>query len=223
MVNKFSPKKICERGTLGEHLVYWRNKKNFSLKEVAAALSLSPRYLAALEASDYAHLPGKVYLKNFLKKICSFYALSTTDKREIFSCLDREYALFSELQQQKKKKKFFLTITPQHIRTFLLVSLFFLFFAYLAGEAKSIFQPPLLQVAYPPDNLIVHSYLLKIKGNTLPGAEVRINGKKVLLTNKGGFKEDVTLHPGVNIIKIKAQKKYSYPRVIYKKVLVVNN
>jgi transcriptional regulator with XRE-family HTH domain len=50
------------------HLAEQRRAKNIALEEIAAATRISPLYLRAIEAEDFAQLPGGIYAVSYIRQ-----------------------------------------------------------------------------------------------------------------------------------------------------------
>jgi cytoskeleton protein RodZ len=54
-------------GTLGQQLRRAREQRGVTLREISDQTRISMRYLEAIEADDYKHLPGGIFNKSFIK------------------------------------------------------------------------------------------------------------------------------------------------------------
>ncbi|MDO9063656.1 MAG: helix-turn-helix transcriptional regulator, partial [Sulfuricella sp.] len=63
------------RQRAGKVLAEAREKLGLSVVEVARQLRLSPRQIEALEADDHASLPGKTFLRGFLRNYAKLLQL----------------------------------------------------------------------------------------------------------------------------------------------------
>ena len=61
---------------------------SISLEEIAEKTGLSQRYLKALEADDYDHLPGKVYIYGYLRR---YAALVKVDIDQLLEAFEASY------------------------------------------------------------------------------------------------------------------------------------
>jgi len=93
---------------------------------------------------------------------------------------------------------------------------------YLGSELFALRQPPELTVYSPDEEVMTDKQLIEIAGQTEPEVALSINDQTILSDTEGNFEEMVTLQPGLNVIEIKAQKKYSQVSKIYRKVIVEN-
>jgi cytoskeleton protein RodZ len=74
--------------SLGAYLRGLREKRGTSLEEIARSTRVAARYLASLEAEDYAALPSPVFTRGFVRAYCQLFgvapdeALALYDQRE---------------------------------------------------------------------------------------------------------------------------------------------
>ncbi len=68
-------RQIEVRPSAGKALAEARERLGLSVAEVAAQLRLSPRQIEALEADDHASLPGKTFLRGFLRNYAKLLQL----------------------------------------------------------------------------------------------------------------------------------------------------
>lgn len=66
------------REKVGELLRVQRLEKGIDLQKMATDLRISPAHLEALEAGDYAHLPGSAYVRAFLGSIARYLGLDSS-------------------------------------------------------------------------------------------------------------------------------------------------
>lgn len=211
----FLTRKIVTIETLGEKLRKVREGKNLTLEEIAKRINIQVKYLVALENGDYHHLPGGVYIKNFLIEYAKFLGLDQNlitefyEKEKFFTQQKRFYPLPKSLVLSQIFKKFFQ----------ILIVFFILF--YLGWGIKKIIFPPSLTIISPDDNFITRENLIKIIGQTEEEAIVMINDKLADSNFKGRFEEEIELKPGLNIIEISATKKHSRGKTVTRKIMFI--
>ena len=67
---------------LGEFLKKERERKNFSIEDIADVTHINPRTLRAMEKGDFKEIPGVFYTKNFLK---TYLDAVGADQEEFFT------------------------------------------------------------------------------------------------------------------------------------------
>jgi cytoskeleton protein RodZ len=58
--------------SFGDELRRERELRDISLREISEATKINMRFLEALEGNDFAHLPGGVFNKGFVRAYCEF-------------------------------------------------------------------------------------------------------------------------------------------------------
>ncbi len=72
-------------GTLGQYLQDAREALGINLRDAAQQTRISIQYLKALEAEDFARLPGEVFVKGFLKNYAKFLRLDEVEVLKKYS------------------------------------------------------------------------------------------------------------------------------------------
>lgn len=223
-MTSFESKKISQQKTLGEILRETRESLALNLKQAAKNLRINAVYLEYLEEGKYDKLPADIYTSNFVKA----YAQSLNlDIDRIISIYNFEYKLFHQLKNKKdhsfateKISILSLLSLPKLIRNFVIAGAIIACLAYLGLQIKQIYEPPLLEISEPKDNLITKDPLITIKGQVSPDTKLFINNQEKITNIDGTFTEDLDLQNGVNTIKILAVKKHGEETVIYRQVMV---
>src|SRR5215831_13326994 len=63
--------------SFGESLRREREMRGVSLEEISATTKISLRFLQALEADDFAKVPGGLFARSFLRSYASYLGLDT--------------------------------------------------------------------------------------------------------------------------------------------------
>jgi cytoskeletal protein RodZ len=63
--------------SFGEELRRERELRKISLREVAQATKINVRYLEALERNDFAHLPGGLFNRGFVRAYCEYIGVDS--------------------------------------------------------------------------------------------------------------------------------------------------
>lgn len=109
------------------------------------------------------------------------------------------------------------------MRRIIFVSVFSVFLGYLGYVVSGLLIPPSLTITEPGDGVVSKSRTIELHGKTIPDAKVTVNGGAILPTEKGDFSTLLVLGNGVNTIEVKAEKRYSRPRVVTRTVLIQEN
>jgi cytoskeletal protein RodZ len=203
--------------TLPERLIAAREKKGVDLLRAERETKIRARYLAALEAGDYADLPGAVYTKGFLRNYALYLGLDPDDvtrqwKRERGDlAIPAEPALNVPRPLQAPRQS--LTVSPVLIVAGLLVVLIAAFGVYIGVQLLRYAKPPTIAVTDPAQLVTsvtdgTTSYTLR--GTTIPGATVTVKDPgrdqpyTVSADGAGRWTQDVELRRGRNEFDVSA-------------------
>lgn len=212
---------LSEYKSIGDQLRSTRLQKDWSVEDVSNRLKVKPEYVRALEDEDYSSLPGGIYGKIFLKKYVNLLGL---DYKNIVKNFVKERKIYSseedDVFSKKVIKRHKLIVFPKVFRNILIVSAVITCVLYLGIYLKKITAAPDLAIVQPSSNQIQKELSIEIMGETEPESEVAINGQVVLIDKSGGFSQTIVLKRGVNIIVVKAKKKYSREQTVTRQILV---
>lgn len=196
----------------GEMLLEARQSRYINLDEAARDLNIPFKYLDALEHNNFKDLPDKKYLKVVLKNYCRYLKL---DFSGLWPMLKNNQN-FSSLKKSEKVENKYFTAWPNLIRKIVMVIIVAAILFFLVIKVEQIFAPPLLDISYPYDGLIVNSRQIKLTGRSQSEVELVINNKEIFVDGQGNFETTIDLQKGLNLIKINAKKRYS--RTIEKEI-----
>lgn len=91
---------------------------------------------------------------------------------------------------------------------------------YLGINLRGTFSAPPLDVETPVDNSVSAAPNLLVRGITNPETRVQINGHEVISNIKGFFEESLVLNPGLNVIVVRAIKKYGQSTTLIRNVIL---
>ncbi len=218
-MNAFKVKKI-QKDSLGGKLECARVNKGWSIIDAYEISKIPTKYLEFLEQEEWNKLPGKIYVKNFLKKYCSCLGLN-------YKLCIREYEKQSSKKINKKNidrgflKKTLESITPRKFTMILLIVGVIGFMGYIGYEIFNYIKPPEIFIISPEKEFTTMEGVLNISGKTEAESTLSVNGEAVGVSQTGDFSFDVNLKSGLNKFELVAQKKHSRKSfeqiVIYKK------
>lgn len=205
--------------TVAKILKKAREEKGLTFAQIRETLKIHPRFLQALEESDYRVFSSPVHLKGFLKNYAEYLGL---DVPSILAFWRREYD-----EAQARRKESFLTPLPRSLNitpglilggfTTLAVVGFFL---YLLLAYRSVAEAPQLNLESPAKDLKIIGTTLKIAGQTDPEAMLTLNGQRLLLDERGHFAETIRLSPGANRLNFSVTSKLGRERKVSRTVVV---
>lgn len=97
--------------------------------------------------------------------------------------------------------------------------LLFIFVAYFFYEARDLFFGFSAEIFYPEDGAFFENSELMVEGRVKNASYIFLNGRRIFTDEKGFFKENFIMAPGVNAIALKAENKYG--RIIGDQRLIV--
>ena len=213
---------------MGDELKAWREKREMSVAEVAEKSNLQEKHIIALERNDYTEMPEVLYAKNFLKSYLEVLGLKQSKFLKTF---ESEWQLAHKTQAPEIKKRkiirspglYQMVVTPRLLKIFLasLVGVAIIF--YLGWQIDLLLKPPVLELTYPPDDLITAKAQVQVKGSTDPEAIIEINNQEVVTDSLGSFDHTLDLQRGLNIVTIKAWKRHSRSVTYHKKIILESN
>ncbi|MBI5765833.1 helix-turn-helix domain-containing protein, partial [Candidatus Falkowbacteria bacterium] len=163
----FTIQKIIKAKNLGEKLIEARTDVGVGLEKAAKDLNIAFKYLEALENNNLAGLPGRPYLKNFLKLYCQYLHLNFAD------CWNDVRRL--EIKEQKKYKniegRYFL-MWPKFIKRAIIGLIVAAILIFLALSLEKIFAPAPLKIIRPQDGLITKTRQIEIIGQSQKEVEI---------------------------------------------------
>lgn len=192
---------------VGQKLHDARTRKSLTIDEVAAATKIQPKFITAIERSEYDKLPSPAYASGFVSNYASYLGFS---QKEIMALFRREFdgkKSYKVLPESfTKNENFILRIHIQ--KSMLLISLILIsLFAYLGFQYRAMFLPPTLSISSPQQNAEIKGEVT-VTGKTDPSATVLINNELATLNDKGEFKKNISLFPGKSLIMIKATNRF---------------
>lgn len=219
----FSKSKILSEGdSLAEQLRKARTGKKLTLAKAAEKININPKYLAALEASDFGRLPAGVYGKKYLSEYALFLGLNQSALLALFESETGH-------KEANQKKELFskqivtpgdLLSLPKILRNSILALIVIICLVFLASGFSKIIAPPKLVVSNPPDNLMTEEHSIEVIGASEPESQIIINGEALAADSNGQFDKKINLKSGLNTITITAQKKYGRSNTVVKQILV---
>ena len=69
----------------GQYLVYEREKRGFTVEDIAAQLHLSSQIIRALEEDDYGQLPEQVYVRGYIRSYCRLLRIDPTSALDLYA------------------------------------------------------------------------------------------------------------------------------------------
>ncbi|MFH1098637.1 MAG: hypothetical protein V1723_01810 [Candidatus Uhrbacteria bacterium] len=109
---------------------------------------------------------------------------------------------------------------PGRIRRAAIAGVTLALFGIIVWRIVAVVIPPPLTVIDPSGDLATISQTIIVRGQTTPGAALRINGRTFAPDTAGLFAAELTLLPGPNIVTIEAWTKHSRTARIERRIIV---
>lgn len=112
-----------------------------------------------------------------------------------------------------------LSITPKRIALIVFILFLILVGIYFYREIGFLIKPPGLEVTQPPTDITLKQETFEIVGKTDASAYLTVNSKEVYIDKEGGFKAEISLSEGLNIIKIEAKNRFGKTNQIIRRII----
>ncbi len=208
----FKKKRPISGQSLGERLRKLRLEQNRTLEEVEAQTKVQIKYLEILENGEYHRLPGDIYARVWIKEYARYLGVPEQELLAEYKLEKKISENINELDRLNNRPKVSrdnVILRPRSIKLIIIGLVITAVLGYLIGELVNIIAPPVINISQPSNNFITTGSQIKIIGQTVPEAELIINGERVLTDGAGGFEQTVNLTTGLNKFRISAKKKHS--------------
>jgi cytoskeletal protein RodZ len=182
---------------------------------------IQKRYLEALERGRYDELPEPMYTRNFLRA----YARALGADEAYFLELYEEEVGQTDLlgphrlpRMRVRKGRFFVLSRVTAALALALPAVVIV--AYLLWQTSSLLRPPEVVITEPSDGSAVQTALLHVEGYvTDDDVTVMVNEETVVIDESLHFSTEVDLTRGLNIVTVRAKRRYSREAIIYRRVV----
>ncbi len=202
---------------LPKRLVEARERKGVDLLRAERETKIRARYLAALEAGDYADLPGAVYTKGFLRNYALYLGLDPEDVIRQWKRERGDLAIPAEpvlaVPRPIEAPRQGVSVSPVLVVAGLLVVLIAAFGLYIGVQLLRYAKAPTIAVTNPAQAMVTvpdgtTSYTLQ--GTSISGASITITDPgldqpyRVNADDAGKWTADVQLRRGRNEFDVSA-------------------
>ncbi len=211
------PEEATLPNALGQRIAVLRSAAGLSIADLAEITKIQKKYLLALETDSPADLPDPMYVRHFLRAVAQVLRVSPDTLLALYHTPGDEPPTI--LTPKPPSRLAF--IVPSRILTQIGIGAFVLVVAIvLLFQIRAIAAPPELTIMSPAESAALSDPFTTVSGQVARGADVTINGERVVPDREGRFAVDIDLHEGINLIKIAAKKSHSGERVVYRQVIV---
>lgn len=183
--------------TAGQILKEAREKSEKSLEHIARETKIKEKFLLALEEADYSVLPNVSVAQGFAR---NYAQVVEVNPRLVTALLRRDFPQRKVLQTGEfsfSQKSFW---TPK-TTLFFSVGVTILVLGFYLGRQYMLFVgPPSLEVG----KLVIGNNKVLVTGKTTPAATIEVNGREVLVDEKGTFSLELDKSDAGRVVEVKA-------------------
>jgi hypothetical protein len=208
----FVSKRLNAVGRLGPDLVELRERVGLTLDEAARRTKVAPSIIKALEEENWADLPDQVYAERLLRSYVSFFGTNESyylhkfrEAREAAS-VTRDTSVL--LPRPMKLGPFELAVTPRLLSAAGFILFTFALGGYVYAQARAMSVAPMLVVDAPADGSHIQDPAIVVRGHTLPGSSVTVNGAPAVVGDDGSFEERMNVPRGATVIRVVSRRRH---------------
>ena len=90
---------------------------------------------------------------------------------------------------------------------------------YLWYHLALLFAPPFLVLEKPPRDIITKEHTLVLVGATQKESHVFVNGRDIVVSEKGAFSDALILQEGMNIFEVKSVNKFGKETTLVRRII----
>ena len=206
---------------LGAKLKALRKEANITLSEMEHKTKIRKAYLSAFESGNYDQLPDPIYSRNFLKIYVQTLGAEVDYYLDLYEqeCGTCDFTDRSRLPRARTARSRFL-VPSKFVKVGMFAVLTLAVVAYVGVQIQTIISAPDLVVMEPSDGHLTEEASVLVTGKADDGAQVVINGERVLMLADGYFEKEVVLERGLNVITVEGSKRYSKSAVTRRRVIL---
>lgn len=213
----------------GTYLKNVREQKGITLEKASQDSKIVKTLLEAIEQDNYLfakkELPPPVYLKGIIKKYAHYLHL---DEEKILDFYQKSNG--RNISSEKKDlfpQNRFTVFRPRISQIFSLIfrqlikfSLIIFVLGYFLFELSQFLLPAQIILYYPPKDLITSDPNLEISGKVIRSKILYLQEKEINFDEKGIFKEQITLNPGLNALELKVVNSLGRETILEQKIVL---
>ncbi len=196
--------KGSQREGVGEYLQRARERRRISIEDASRDLHIPVRQLQGLESDNYSVFSAELYARGAYTAYAKYLGVETSLASRAF------YRSLSHGRERVPLRLHTPETFLQHlIHPRIILSAAGLLLAcivggYLVWQLQSFWHLPSVVISSPEDPVIRGSEVV-LAGKAEEKSQVQINGESILLKEDASFSVPLTLHPGMNYVKVEAK------------------
>jgi len=206
---------------VGEILSEKRAELGYSLEQIEKETKIRKHYLEAIEKNDFTVLPESTVVKGFIRNYAQYLGLVPENVLAVFRRDFREnekgQIIPRGMIEPLSEKGFYWTPKLTLILFFSIIILGFGFF--FLRQYLNFSSAPFLEVSSPEEGQ-TYKDKISVIGKTDKDATIKINGTLISITENGGFKEEIVLPQGDNVVVVESANRKGQKRVIERRIKV---
>ncbi len=192
-----------------------------SVDEVAEILRIPPKYLRSLEEGELSEFSAEIYAKGAYVKYAKYLGVFTRDRYCDFLRALSEVRELVPLNLPMPATWFSRLASPLTVWVIGLVLVVAAVGLYVGWEVSAFMGVPELELL-GPEEAVVQSSEMTVRGRAQEDAHVVVNGEGVLLNNEGFFEMEMPLRQGVNVVRVEAVGASGRMNVIQREILMTS-
>lgn len=205
---------------VGQRLKERRLQKGLTIEQVSQGTKIRPKFIQAIEKSEYSKLPSPAYASGFVRNYAEFLEMQMNETLALFRReFDEEKAYKVLPEGFSKQKEFPITRIKIQRAVYLMILAFLLVGGFLLYQYRSAFFDPSLTISEPKEGAVT-SLQVMVQGKTDPSATVMVNNTPVAVNEDGAFEKRVTLFPGRETIEVRSKNRFGRESVIQRRIEV---
>ena len=202
---------------VGKALQQARLARGLTLSDASVALRIPLHQLKSLEACELHAFDAELYARSAFEKYAGYLGLETKTKQAFLRLLSggREVVPLKMLRRRSWLAR---VVTPYWILMLMGSAVAGVVGTYIIWQVQTFLRLPALALREPV-NTVVDTDEVLVRGASETNAAVTVNDQPVLLASDGSFELRLTLHPGVNVVRVEAKNAADRERVIERDLL----
>lgn len=218
----YRPSSPSSDTTVGRILQQARQRRNESIEAVVAELKIPRRHLVALEEGNLAVFPAEIYARGAFAKYATYLGVATADTNHAFMRVLSDAREFIPLRVHTPRPWLVAMLTPRWVLAGAIAIIALSFGGYIVWQVSSFVRLPALAVIEPAAG-VVDASSITVSGKAAVDAEVFVNGDQVLMNAAGEFSQELSLHAGINVVRVDATNAAGRTRTIQRDILRPRN
>lgn len=219
----FIMKRMHVSGSLGDDLRELRERVNMNVDEASRHTKVVPSMIRLWEQGAWSSFGDEAaYLERMLRGYIrafggreSFYLDKFHQELKVLGIK----TVKTQIHEMRPFRGLDLFWTMRaRVALFLSIFVFGLGF-YMVAQARSLAEPPTIEIASPQDGQKLDRPIVHVKGKTAPEAFVFVNDQQATIHQDGTFDLDVEVPRGSTELRIRVNKRHSREAVITRRIV----